>query len=95
MQPCASVIPRRWKRHPATIPINLVLKADHFKRDYAAFTLDISLCGMCVRTALALAPGEWVGVIDKGEFPHAMPTRVVWVREDESSRWTFAGLEYF
>ena len=35
-----------------------------------------------------------MGVINKGDFPHAIPTRVVWVREDESSHWTFAGLEF-
>jgi hypothetical protein len=71
-----------------------VLKADHFKADNSAITVDISLHGAEVRTNLALVPGEWVGVVPKGEFPHAIPTHVVWVREDEASRWTFAGLEF-
>jgi hypothetical protein len=94
MQTNTSVPPRRWERQPATIPISLVLKADHFKADNSAITVDISLHGAEVRTNLALVPGEWVGVVPKGEFPHAIPTHVVWVREDEASRWTFAGLEF-
>jgi hypothetical protein len=94
MQTNTSVPPRRWERQPASIPISLVLKADHFKADNSAITVDISLHGAEVRTNLALVPGEWVGVVPKGEFPHAIPTHVVWVREDEASRWTFAGLEF-
>jgi hypothetical protein len=94
MQTNTSVPPRRWERQPASIPISLVLKADHFKADNSAITVDISLHGAEVRTNLTLAPGEWVGVVPKGEFPHAIPTHVVWVREDEASRWTFAGLEF-
>ena len=94
MQTNTALIPRRWERQPTTIPISLVLKADHFKADDSAITVDISLRGARVRTKLALVPGEWVGFVAKGEFPHAIPSRVVWVREDESSHWTFAGLEF-
>ena len=94
MQTNTSVPPRRWERQPATIPISLVLKADHFKADNSANTVDISLYGAEVRTNPALVPGEWVGVVPKGEFPHAIPTHVVWVREDAASHWTFAGLEF-
>ncbi|MGO8790063.1 MAG: PilZ domain-containing protein [Terriglobia bacterium] len=85
---------RRWERELATIPISLVLKAERFKTDNFATTVDISLRGMRVRTNLTLVPGEWIGVVPKGEFPHAIPARVVWVREDESSHWIFAGLEF-
>jgi hypothetical protein len=70
------------------------LRAEDFKVDDDATTVDISLRGVGVRTALALVPGEWVGVVAKGEFPHAIPTRVVWVREEESGFWTLAGLEF-
>jgi len=89
-----SVTSRRWARQPATIPISLVLRADHFKEDDSAIVVDISLRGASVRTKLELAPGAWVGVVAQGEFPHAIPTRVVWVRDDEVSRFTFAGLEF-
>jgi hypothetical protein len=94
MQTNNSANPRRWEREPAKIPIRLVLKADHFKADDSAITVDISLRGASVQTKLALVPGEWVGVVPSGEFPHAIPTRVVWVREDEYSHWTLAGLEF-
>ena len=94
MQESIARIPRQWERQPATIPIRLVLKADHFKADDSAITVDISLRGARVRTKLALVPGEWVGFVAKGEFPHAIPSRVVWVQEDKSSHWTYAGLEF-
>ena len=85
---------RRWERESAAISIKLVLKAEHFKADNSATTLDLSLRGMKVQTSLDLVPGEWVGIVPKGEFPHAIPARVVWAREDESSHWTIAGLEF-
>jgi hypothetical protein len=89
-----SVISRRWERQPAIVAVSLVLRADHFKADNSAMAVDISLRGARVRTSLALVPGEWVGVVAKAEFPHAIPTRVVWAQEDESSHWTLAGLEF-
>jgi c-di-GMP-binding flagellar brake protein YcgR len=85
---------RRWERRPATIPIIIVLKAEDLKVDNSATIVDISLSGMGVKTALALARGERVGVIAKEEFPQVIPTRAVWAREDESSHWIFAGLEF-
>jgi hypothetical protein len=35
-----------------------------------------------------------LGFVPKGEFPDAIRTRVVWVREDDSGDWTIAGLEF-
>jgi ATP-dependent protease Clp ATPase subunit len=86
--------PRRWEREAAHIPIKLVLKAERFKADNSAITVDVSLRGMRVQTNLTLIPGEWVGVVPKGGFPHAIPARVVWAREDEVSHWVFAGIEF-
>jgi hypothetical protein len=94
MQTNTAANSRRWERELATIPVRLVLKAENFKADDSAVTVDISPLGVKVRTTLALIPGEWVGVVPKGEFPHAIPARVVWAREDESSHWTFAGLKF-
>jgi hypothetical protein len=85
---------QRWERVPATIPVKLVLRAENFKSDPWANTLDLSLQGMKVQTSLFLVPGEWVGIVAKGEFPHAIPARVVWAHEDESNNWTVAGLEF-
>ena len=87
-------VPRRLERRLETIPIRLVLETEHFKADDSAITIDISTEGVGVRTSLPLFSGEWVGYIDKGKFPYAMPTRVVWAREDQYSGWTFAGLEF-
>ncbi|MGO8736076.1 MAG: PilZ domain-containing protein [Terriglobia bacterium] len=92
MQENASAIPRRWQRQPTEIPIGLVLRANHFKADDTAIAVEISLHGARVRTKLSLVPGEWVGVVPKGKFPYAIPSRVVWVRQDESIQWTYAGL---
>jgi c-di-GMP-binding flagellar brake protein YcgR len=85
---------RRWERQPATIPINLVLKAEDFKVDNSATIIDFSLRGVGVLTTLALVPGERVRIVAKGEFRDAIPARVVWVREDGSNHLTFAGLEF-
>ena len=87
-------IPRNWQRESATLPISLVLKADHFKKDDSATTLDISLCGASVRTKLALAAGDWVGVILHQGFHGAIPCQVVWSREEMPGCWTLAGLEF-
>jgi hypothetical protein len=85
---------RRWERQTAAIPVSLVLEAENFRSDPSATTINVSLFGVGVRTKLALVPGEWVGIVPKGEFPHAIPSRVAWVREDESSSWTVAGLSF-
>jgi len=87
-------VPRRWERELSAIPIKLVLRAETFRSDNSAITVDVSLRGMQVRTNLSLVPGEWIGVVPKGGFPHAIPGRVVWSREDEISRWIFAGIEF-
>lgn len=86
---------RRWQRTPVTIPISLVSEADPFKADDSATTVDVSLRGASVRTKLALVRGEWVGVVARGKFPRTIPGLVVWVRKDEPSDSTSAGLEFF
>ena len=85
---------RQWEREPAAVPVSLVLSAENFKSDPAATTVDISLSGVGVRTKLFLIPGEWVGIVPKGQFPHAIPARVAWAREDESNNATVAGLTF-
>jgi hypothetical protein len=95
MQENTSYTPRRWERQPAAIPISLVSEADPSKADDSATTVDVCLRGVGVRTKLALVRGEWVGVVAKGKYPRSIPALVVWVRKDESSHSTFAGLEFF
>jgi hypothetical protein len=57
-------------------------------------TIEISLHGMRIRTALPLAAEEWVEVIATKEFPHTIPAQVVWARAEESSHSTLAGIEF-
>ncbi len=85
---------RRWERQPSSLKVNLVLKPEKFKVDKSATVVDISLNGMRVRTSLRLVVGDWVGVVPNWEFPHAIPSHVVWAREDEVSKWFYAGLEF-
>jgi hypothetical protein len=94
MQTNTSASLRRWERQPSKIPISLVSEANHLKTDDSAMTADISQHGAKVRTKLTLVTGERVGIVLKGGFPDAIPAHVVWVREDESSHSTLAGLEF-
>ena len=95
MQTNTSANLRRWERQPSKIPISLALEDDHLKADDSAITVDISPRGASVLTKLALVQGEWVKVVSKGEFTQAIAALVVWVRKDESSHSTSAGLELF
>jgi hypothetical protein len=85
---------RQWEREAVKMPVSLVLSAEKFKEDTSATTIDISLAGVGVRTKLFLAPGEWVGIVPKGQFPQAIPARVAWAREDEENNLTVAGLTF-
>ena len=95
MQENASHTPRRCERQPASIPISLVLETNPFKADDLAITVDISPRGASVRTKLALVLGDWVKVAAKEESTQVIAALVVWVREEESSHSTLAGLELF
>jgi c-di-GMP-binding flagellar brake protein YcgR len=86
---------RRWERQPATIPITLGLKAENLIEDDSATIINFSLGGVGVLTTLALVPGERVRIVDRGKHPRAIPALVVWLRKDESSHATFAGLQLF
>jgi hypothetical protein len=85
---------RRWERSSAAIPIRLVLETGPFETDNSAITVDISPHGAKIRTKLLLVSGERVGVVLNEEFPDAIPSRVAWLREFESSHSTIAGLEF-
>ncbi len=85
---------RRWKREPVSIPVSLVLKADKFESGTSTATINISLGGVSVRTTLALVQRQGVAIVLKGQFSQTIPARVVWVREDESSDSTIAGLKF-
>jgi hypothetical protein len=85
---------RRSERQSASFPVRLVLETMDFNADDSTIAIDISRDGVGVRTTLRLVPGEWVGYIAERKFPRAIPSRVVWVREDECSHSILAGLEF-
>ena len=95
MQENTSHTPRRWERQLATVPISLMLEADPSKADDSAITIDISVRGASVRTNLTLVRGEWVKVVGKGQYPRPIPALVAWMRKDESSLLTLAGLDFY
>ena len=86
---------RRAEREPATLPISLVLRSESRPTRHEATTIDISLGGAGVQTYLELVPGDWVGIVLHGDFPHAIPSRVVWVRpKDAAGLFYLVGLQF-
>jgi len=84
---------RRMEREPAAIPVSLVLRSESRHTTYEASTVDLSLSGASIQTYLELTPGDWVGIVPKGEFPFAIPSRVVWVRPKDSLFYV-AGVQF-
>jgi len=85
---------RRWEREPVAIPVSLILKSDKQESDTFTATVDVSLCGVCVRTTLTLLPRQGVAIVLEGQFSQTLPARVVWVRKDASGNATIAGLKF-
>ena len=85
---------RQSQRIPATISIRLLLQSEGCKVEHEAFTIDLSPQGAKVRTALALLPGEAVGIIAGGDSQHAIAARVVWAKRAGPDSWSLAGLEF-
>jgi c-di-GMP-binding flagellar brake protein YcgR len=85
---------RRWEREPVAIPVSLVLKADKLESETSTTTINISLSGVGVRTTVGLVSKQGVAIVIKGQFSQTIAARVVWVRKDESSNSTIAGLKF-
>jgi len=94
MQPVSSAHLRRSQRVSATIPISLWVESEESKTEHDAYTVDLSRHGVRIRTALALYPGEMLGVVPTGDSGRAIPARVVWVHRAESGQGALAGLEF-
>lgn len=94
MQTLSSTDLRRWERERVAIRVRLVLEGDELDLDTFTATLNISLSGMGIRTMLALAPKQEVGIVIEGQFSQTIRARVVWTREEESSNSTIAGLKF-
>ena len=70
---------RRWEREEVAISVSLVLKAGELKSDNSTATINISLSGLAVRTALALVPRQELAIVIKGQFSRTISACVVWV----------------
>jgi hypothetical protein len=85
---------RGREREPANIPVGVVSQVGELKSDTSASTVNISLSGVRIRTKLALVPKQKVAITIEGQFSQTIPGRVVWVRQDQSSPWTTAGIKF-
>ena len=94
MQTSSAANLRRWERESVAISASLVMKADKLESKISTTIMNISLCGVAVRTKLALVPEGEMEIVITGQFSRAIPARVVWVRQDESGGWTIVGLKF-
>jgi hypothetical protein len=94
MQPTSALNLRKWERETIAIPASIVLRADKSDSEIATTIVDISLCGVAIRTEVELVPNQELEIVITGEFSRAMPARVVWVRRDQFSQGTIVGLKF-
>ena len=83
---------RRSRRTPEATLIPLAIPSEDYQINHQAFTMNRSLHGLRVRTAVPLSPGETVVVSRQEGSWHTVPARVVWVRERSAEY--IAGLEF-
>jgi PilZ domain len=95
MSPREQALPRRSKRVPAQIPIQLVLQSLFFMKAHKARTLDISRAGARVRTNIRMSPGQPVKVVPSEGIKRAIPGRIVWVKNLVDNTDGEVGIEFF
>ena len=76
---------RRSLRVSEAISIGIAIASEDYRVEHEAFTMNQSLQGVRIRTAIPLPREEMVVVFPPGDSRHATPARVVWVREPISS----------
>jgi hypothetical protein len=85
---------RRSLRVHEAISIGIAIAPENYRVEHEAFTMNQSLQGVRIRTAIPLLPEEMVVAFPRGDSRHATPARVVWVRRPISSAGYIAGLEF-
>ena len=85
---------RRSLRVREAISIGIAIASENYRVEHEAFTMNQSLQGVRIRTAIPLLPKEMVVAFPPGDSRHALPARVVWVRRPTSSAEYIAGLEF-
>lgn len=84
---------RRSRRFPTTIPLKLMLEGEHPEQGHGARSLDLSIMGAQIETALELSTGEMLQVVAWEDYGHPIPSRVVWVQRMPPDK-SLAGLEF-
>ncbi|MGH9451750.1 MAG: PilZ domain-containing protein [Terriglobia bacterium] len=85
---------RRCERIHVRMPVALVVGSQPAELPSKATTIDFSPLGLRVRSNIALAPGERVGLILSDTPSQPLFCRVVWAGEPGPSGNRDAGLEF-
>ena len=74
--------------------MHFVIASDDCRVRHEAFTTNLSLHGIGIRTATPLFPGETVLVFSVENSRYRSPAHVVWVQGMESGKEYVGGLEF-
>ncbi len=85
---------RRSPRIREAVPIRFVMASEDYRVEHEAVTMDRSLRGARILTAVSLCSGEVLVAFSLERLRTATVTRVVWVRQGELSFDGAAGLEF-
>ncbi len=85
---------RRSPRLREAVPIRFVMASEDYRLEHEALTMDRSLRGARVLTAVPLSSGEVLVAFSLERLRSATVARVVWVRGGEGSFMGAAGLEF-
>jgi hypothetical protein len=85
---------RRSLRLGEAISIGIAIASEDYRVEHEALTMNQSLQGVRIRTAIPLLLEEMVVVFAPGDSRHATRARVVWVRQSMSNGGYVAGLEF-
>ncbi len=89
----AQLLPRRSERAHKRIPLTILLKSQGEEIERGATTVDISKCGVRIRTSLPLTSGQTLDLFSSKRRVRLGHCRVVWVHPATSNQTDEAGLE--
>ena len=84
---------RRSERIRRSIPIRVVATQLGQKSELPAFTIDLSLHGMRIKSPAHFLSGDPVDVLAAGDSRILTPCRVVWSQQ-VNAKFTLVGLEF-
>ncbi len=89
----ALLLPRRSERAHKTIPLTILLETQGEEIERGATTVDISKCGVRIRTSVPLTSGQTLDIFSSKRRVRLGHCRVVWVRRATSDQTEEVGLE--